>query len=242
MVPIRRRIFMRYAGLFISIILIFSVSCTSKNVTQDSIDIARPHIKISISFNSETYPWMMGKKYPTFAVWIEDQKSAISNTVYITGKAGENDWIGADERPGAIPVWYGVSKKEKLSPGKQNLDAVTGATPGGDVFDILWQIPESFKGKKVRVFLEANVSFDYNEYYIKTDDKNSKNYSDVNGQPSLIWASEIELKDKISETTPVIIGHGHVLGSDHKLDMDLSKVTTAKEIFNYIKFSYNPGK
>jgi len=39
----------------------------------------------------------------------------------------------------------------------------------------------------------------------------------------------------------VIAGRGHVLGSNHEIDPDLSTVTTAKDLFLDIRISYAPG-
>ena len=70
---------------------------------------------------------------------------------------------------------------------------MTGATPGGDVHSIRWEIPKKYNGKPLSVFIEANVSFDYNEFYVKDED--SPGYSDFNGQPSMVWRTVFPLDD-----------------------------------------------
>jgi len=116
---------------------------------------------------------------------------------------------------------------------------VTGATPGGDMHTIRWAIPEKYAGKNVMVFIEANVSLDYNEFYSKDED--SPGFSDVNGQPSVVWRTAFPVDDTPRQLTPDIIGHGHVLGKDSAIDPDMSGITTAAGLFNYIEISYQPG-
>jgi hypothetical protein len=46
----------------------------------------------------------------------------------------------------------------------------------------------------------------------------------------------------IEDLAPEIIGHGHVLGKDHRINPDVSTLITAKETFQYIGISYIPKK
>jgi len=214
-----------------------AISCASRS-EKGAVDTAKPYIKIDLTFNPDTYPWLMGKKYPTFAVWIEEKKSGYVHTIFVTGKAGKNKWMMADERPSSAPVWMGIRKKAAST---MEIDSVTGATPGGDGFTIYWQVPENLANRSVDIFLEGNVSFDYNAHYRKDAGKSDTGYSDVNGQPSLVWKGTINTGGGNSETVPVIIGHGSVLGTDSVIDSDLSRITSAKNIFSYIKYSYFTG-
>lgn len=149
----------------------------------------------------------------------------------------KKDWIGSKERPASVPVWYGVSKNNELQ-----VDALTGATPAGSSYEIKWQIPREMLNRKLTVFIEANVSFDYNDHYQKDASKDSPGFSDVNGQPSLIWKGYIWAGSKNSSVKPEIHGHGHVLGKDHKIYKDMSGITTAKNLFHYIKIIYDNGE
>ena len=106
---------------------------------------------------------------------------------------------------------------------------------------IYWQIPDKLKNKNINLFFEANIAFDYNYYYKKGTKKGSPGYNDVNGQPSLVWNSSFNLSNKFVSKVPKIIGHGHVLGKDHEIDKDISKITTAKNLFGQINFIYSPG-
>ena len=212
----------------------FLVNCSGfKERTVTDLECRR--LEISFSFNSDNYPWLLEKKYPQIAVWIKSE-TGDEQTLFVTQGAGKNDWYFADERPGSLPVWFGVKSKEE----KLNLDAVSGATPGGDSHVIYWPVPESYHNKNVTVFLEANVSFDYNEFYTKEKDK--PGFSDVNGQPSILWQVSFKIDGAPKGVTPEVIGHGHVLGENSNIDPDMSKITTALELFNYIHITYYPGR
>lgn len=219
--------------LLIPMVLLLLVNCSGLK-GQQAVDAHRKNMEIALSFNTEHYPWLMGTKYPQLAVWVETV-TGDRETVFVTQGAGKDKWMFADERPGALPVWAGVRT------GKQGLDidAVSGATPSGETHAIVWQIPEQYNGQKITVFIEANVSFDYNEFYTKAE--NTPGYSGVNGQPSVVWESSFLVDEAPKQIIPEIIGHGQVLGSNSAIDSVMSEVTTAAELFNYIKVSYYPG-
>ncbi|MFZ2631709.1 MAG: hypothetical protein WA081_08790 [Desulfosalsimonadaceae bacterium] len=219
--------------LLAPVLLILLVQCSGLK-EQKVTDAHRKYLEIALSFNTENYPWLMGTKYPQLAVWVASGDGG-HETVFVTQGAGKDNWMFADERPSALPVWAGV-RPQKQSP---EIDAVSGATPSGEVHTILWDIPKKYEGKDLTVFIEANVSFDYNAYYSK--DETSPGFSDVNGQPSVVWRSLLYIDDGPVQMTPEIVGHGHVLGKNSAIDPDMSKITTAAELFNYINISYHSG-
>jgi hypothetical protein len=224
---------MKKVIFFIPLVVFLLVHCSGLK-EQKTVDTHHKYMEISLSFNTEHYPWLLGTKYPQLAVWVETV-TGDRETVFVTQGAGENKWMFADERPGALPVWAGIR------PGNQgvDIDAVSGATPSGEVHAIVWQIPQKYDGKKISIFIEANVSFDYNDSYTK--DENDPGYSGVNGQPSVVWKSSFIVDDTPRQMTPEIIGHGQVLGNNSAIDSDMSGVTTAAELFNYMTFSYYPN-
>lgn len=214
-------------------VLVMLINCSGLK-EQKAADSHQQIIEVSLSFNTDSYPWLLGTKYPQLAVWVEDDNGDVE-TVFVTQGAGQDKWMFADSRPGALPVWSGFrSEKQGL-----DVDAVSGATPSGEVYTISWQIPEKYQGKNLTVFIEANVSFDYNDFYTK--EENNPGYSDVNGQPSVIWKSSFKVDDKPRQISPEIIGHGHVLGKNSEIDSDMSGITTAAELFNYMNITYHPG-
>lgn len=198
------------------------------------VDIHQRYMEVSLAFNTESYPWLLGTKYPQLAVWVASDDGD-PETVFVSQGAGKDKWMFADKRPGALPVWTGVRYGQQ----EIDIDAVSGATPSGEVHNIVWEIPEKYKGKNLTVFIEANVSFDYNDRYTK--DETDPGYSDVNGQPSVVWKSSFTVDDTPKALTPEISGHGHVLGKNSVIDSDMSGITTAVELFKYLKVSYQPG-
>ena len=229
----------KIAVFFILVLAI--VSCATSQVERDiiQIDPDRPHLVITMAYNSEVYEkpaFFLPKSYPTYAIWLKEKSTERVSTIYVTGKAGTNEWTMADSRPESIPVWYGVKSQENAE-SPLTVDAVSGATQEGEAAEILWQVPDDLIGKKIDLYIEANNSFDYNEYYTKSED--GPGYSGTNGQPSLIWHAELDLSESFSDPiTPEIIGHGHVLGSDHRIYADVSNITTARETFEYIGITY----
>ncbi len=217
-----------------------SINCAGAQAP-GGIDMSRPHLRITITFNPESYKSMMLKKlYPTYVLWVEEAESGMVKTVYVTAKAGKGKWFMADARPSSVPVWYGVRKKESLK-GPAVIDAVTSATPSGTMITHLWQVPDSMLGGKLTVYLEGNVSFDYNEFYRKDLPPENPLYSEVNGQPSLVWKAVVRAGVKPANDVFGLIGHGHVTGKNNDVDKDLSKITTAKRIFKDLQVSFAPG-
>jgi hypothetical protein len=81
---------------------------------------------------------------------------------------------------------------------------------------------------------------EYNAYYSKQ--KGAAGYSGDNGQPSLIWRAELDFSKTMDEhVSPEIIGHGSILGEDHQVDPDISKITTAQHTFSYMGIRYIDG-
>ena len=92
-------------------LLTMIVGCATAPVEKETvrIDPDRPHLAITLVYNLEVYEkpaFFLPKSYPTYAIWIEDKSMGSVRTVYVTGKAGKNEWTLADSRPESIPVWY----------------------------------------------------------------------------------------------------------------------------------------
>ncbi|MBT8372527.1 MAG: hypothetical protein KJO34_16285 [Deltaproteobacteria bacterium] len=221
--------------------MMMMVSCATSQVDQKTshIDPSRPHIVFTLVYNFEVYQkpsFFLSKSYPTYAIWLKEKSMQRVMTVYVTGKAGKGEWVMADSRPESVPVWYGIKSQEEAK-SQLTVDAISGATPSGEAAEIVWQVPENLVDKKIDIYIEANSSFDYNDYYKKQ--KGDPGYSGANGQPSLIWHALLDLSESTPDAvTPEIVGHGHVLGLDHQIDPDISKITTASETFQYIGIKY----
>ena len=217
------------------------LGCAAQQTTKDmtAIEPNPPYVEIKLTYNVDVYEkpsFFFPKSYPSYAIWIEEPNSGKIRTMYVTAKAGQNKWILADSRPESLPVWYGVQKKESAGYSSK-VDAVSGATQSGETAVIYWPLPLELLNKQVEIYLEANNSFDYNAYYSKNE--TAAGYSGANGQPSLVWKATLFLTDTdIEGVEPDIIGHGHALGEDHNLYPDVSRITSARETFQYIGISY----
>jgi hypothetical protein len=233
--------------LYALIMLIFlgMAGCVTEpeKLNWDNIDATKPYIEIILIYNFDVYEkplFFMPKSHPTYAIWVEESTSDRIRLIYITGKASQDSWWFADSRPEAIPVWDGVEKRTK-NQRALDIDAISGATPGGEMATILWPVPNDLLNRTVDVYIEANSSYDYNEYYCT--EQGSPGYSAENGQPSLIWKATLDLSDPAGmEVSPDIIGHGQVLGKDYNIDPDISKITTAAETFQDIRVRYISGR
>jgi hypothetical protein len=220
------------------------ISCAAAPETRDRppIDESQPYLEFKLTYNYAVYEKpsiFLPKSQPTFAIWLQEKGSGKVQTIYVTGKAAENKWILAESRPESIPVWYGVRQTAQEAPGEA-IDAISGATPSGDTVVIQWQVPERLRSRQANIFIEANSSYDYNDYY--SDQKDAAGYSGANGQPSLVWRAELDFsKSADGKIVPEIIGHGHLWGKNHKIYADISRVTTARETFSYMAIHFFRG-
>ena len=117
-----------------------------------------------------------------------------------------------------------------MSPEKaadKTFDAVTSATPKKSI--LAEQNNKKKKGKTYFVMSEVNQSFDYNEYWTKEN-------SDVNGQPSVIYAGQFTAQEKLNEFSLNFAGTGSIDGKSGAIDKSNdATLTTAKEIISNIK-------
>ena len=195
----------------------------------------KPYVEIQFSLNKDAYPMLLGflkTCYPQIAIWVSGSEVSFQKTIYVTDKGAHGSWTLADTRPSATPVWNGIRNKEK----QLDIDCISGATPSGELHTVTWQIPPELLCETIQIYIEANVSFDYNDYY--SDDENQEGYSGVNGQPSLVWKAELAVNNENSYQTPVLIGHGHVTGADDRIHNNLERITSARQLFHHIKVHY----
>ena len=206
--------------LILILILVIAISACAAPAPAPAPSAGSPEQAISVSFG-----YTDGLRYaPSYAIWVQDEAGNTA-TLYATGKAA----TGLENRPGALPVWKGVSEA----------DVTSGATPN-KVADLTLHIPAAFAGKKLKLFIEANASFDYNDYYAKALGPNDEGYSDVNGQPSAVWTADIDMSASGS-ATPTLAGMGDVLGADNELH-DAQHLTTAAELLTNIEITWEAGK
>ncbi len=215
--------------ILLTIVLVFIAACAAPPIQHGAVEPDKDHVAVTVIFNPEIYPHFFGVKYPQMAVWAKLKGKEEVRTIYVTEKGSKDSWTAADNRPSSVPVWYGVRKREAT---QLQVDAVSGATPGGKQFAIEWQVPDGWAGEKIEIYLEGNVSFDYNDTYLKDAPEGAPGFSGVNGQPSLIWQATLDTSLKNETPVPFeILGHGSTTGEDHEVAQDLAGITTAKDMF-----------
>jgi hypothetical protein len=158
-------------------------------------DTSKPYVTVSFAYAE-------GLRYPpSYAVWVEDEMGSTA-TLYATAKAA----TGLKNRPGALPVWSGL----------READVTSGATPK-EKDSLTLNIPDAFAGQKLTLFIEANASYDYNDYYADGLKQGDEGYNDVNGQPSAVWSAAVDMTAPSGAASPTLTGVGDVLGTDHEL-------------------------
>ncbi len=160
---------------------------------------------------------------PSFAVWAEYPDGSYES-VYATCKASKGYEDNVDTEAEGLPVWNGVREIEGLAPGDEELDAITTATPMRTGFIIHWEPLPLTPADTLRLFLEVNLPFDYNDYYTQN--------MGTNGQPSLIYGASFTLSpDSLTITLPPrIIGRSDPKGRNALVYTDRSGITTAQAI------------
>lgn len=205
-------------------------------------------------YQSEPQPLFLGLSYrstPQVAFWLEDMQGNYIDTLYVTKKLSHAGFRLSDDifskaeirRPEALPYWTHKRGKDygggKLTPGSSNtdLDGVTAATPLGH-YDI--RSVSSSDNQQLRVMMEINRSYDFNEYYHKDRYPNDPVYSGSgsSGQPSLIYEAVVSGDDDNGIYLMKVIGHGHYSGKDGKLYRDLAGIDTALQLIQRVVVSF----
>lgn len=176
----------------ITILLLTAVLLTACTAHAPEADLTKPNATVSLSYAD-------GLKYaPSFAVWIEDEAGNTA-TLFATSKVA----TGLKNRPEALPVWTGI----------READAASGATPK-DKAALTLNIPDDFAGEPLKIFIEANASYDFNDFYAEGIAEGAEGYSGVNGQPSEIWTANIDTAQP-GIASFELTSSGDVLGADH---------------------------
>jgi hypothetical protein len=129
-----------------------------------------------------------------------------------------------------LPIWKGI----------READVTSGATPKSNA-ELALNIPDAFVGGKLTLFIEANASFDYNDYYAEDLSEGDQGYSDVNGQPSALWSVEINTSAESGSLSPDLLGTGEVLGADHELHTS-EHLTSAASLLSNIQVAWKMGE
>ncbi len=204
----------KIAAIIILLLCIALLPACAKHAPE--ADLSKPHVTVSLSYAD-------GLKYaPSFAVWVEDEAGNAA-TLFATDKIA----TGLKNRPEALPVWTGL----------READAASGATPK-DKAGLTLNIPDEFAGKKLKIFVEANASYDYNDFYAEGLEEGAAGYSGVNGQPSVVWTADMDTAQSGSATLEMTAA-GDVLGADHDLN-GTTNITTP--VLTEVKVEWELGQ
>jgi hypothetical protein len=182
-----------------------------------------------------------------FAVWLEDPGGGYLTTLYVTdfiGRRGGGNRsadpdidTGDGNRLNALPVWahrrnvvdhtFGIANvyppSSSHSSYPADMDAVSQATPGAGPRTMAWPMTGLPSGE-CRVWIEANESFDFNDFY---------HFSFYRGQPSVVWTAGF-LTTGAPDTGMVLdyAGYGSTDGSNGDVHPPDSTITTAEDLLD----------
>ena len=193
-------------------------------------------IEVSFRINEELVRQSVYGESPTIAIWIEDAGTGTTQTIFVTNRAGMEDWEGKAEVPSALPKWFEISQNEpQIHNSHENeiplTDAVTGATPKPGYFSTRVKVEP---GSTWYCWIEVNLAGDYNDYYQEYDRENKMTDEYGTGQPALVYKAKIKAVEGNS-VVPEIVGMSVIDSNDGKIIQPLEGITTAKYILEEIK-------
>ena len=165
-------------------------------------------IEFKIHINEKLVKESTFGESPTFAIWLENPQTGLTQTVFVTNRAGKDDWEGKAAVPVALPKWFEVNEKGKLAKnqlGSKTIpdhDAITGATPKPGYFSTRFRVAT---GSKWICWIEVNLAGDFNDTFKEYDEvaKLSDDYK--TGQPALLYKAQIEASND-NMVIPEIVG------------------------------------
>jgi len=201
-------------------------------------------VKVGEKYRDRSIPFFFGKEIsspPQFVFWLESPEGEYLETIFVTAKTGFPILYPDDKfrsnivyRQEAFPYWlHKRNKKLENKEALSTIDGITGATPHAH-FNIETNTPN--KLKKFRVLAEVNRSFDFNDYYTKEKYPGDPIYNGDGypGQPSIIYAVNIDLTSNNKTFVMKPIGHGHYSGANGKLYTDMTGIDSALDIFQRV--------
>ncbi len=167
------------------------------------------------------------KKGPQIAAWAEDGNGRYIGTIIVSGKTAEKKWISAPDegRPESLPVW-----SEKSGGCFDPADTVTaaslnsGKTKTGSHFTLT--------GGRYKVYLEVNLSYDWNSVWAKNLPEDNPLYNGVNGQPSLVYCADLDYSQGPAEVKMIPVGTGDPRGRNGAITESLEGLDTALSILD----------
>ena len=216
------------AGIIIGGLVIFAFARTWN----------KTELEFLIHINEELVQQSVFGESPTFAIWLEDPDNGQTYTAYATRRVAMGDWEGKADVPVALPLWSEINRAEKknrsgdAAPAGDELIS-TGATPLPGYFRTRVRVKP---GSKWIIWIEYNLSGDFNETYMEFNPETNIEDEYSTGQPALLLRAEIEaVKDRV--VVPEISGMCVFNPENKVLVVPLQGITTAAEVLDEISIS-----
>lgn len=226
---IKRGMILLTVGFLVALIIAGTVIAKTWGRTQLQIDIHQNKKIIHLSNFAEP---------PQFAIWLENPLTKELKTVFVTHRVAKGDWEGKANVPVALPLWFKLFRGERKTgetnaAGKNSDLAISGATPKSDYFSIRVEVePQS----EWVCWIEMNLAGDFNDAYPEIDLKTLREDEYSNGQPALIFKSDIKVIENM-KFIPDIISQSTWTKGIVNVEPVNSGITTAKDVFDDITIS-----
>jgi len=193
----------------------------------------KTELEFRIHINEKIVKESVFGESPTFAIWLEEPETGLTQTIFVTNRAGLGDWEGKTSVPVALPKWFEVNDTEQHSKGllrnkiPEGL-TITGATPKPGYFSTRVRVAP---GSRWICWIEVNLAGDYNDKYKEYDDvaKTSDDYK--TGQPALLYKGEIKAI-RGNMVAPMIAGMCLLDQQGKAIITTPAGITTANDIFD----------
>lgn len=198
----------------------------------------KTELEFLIHINEELVQQSVFGESPTFAIWLEDPDNGQTYTAYATRRIATGDWEGKADVPVALPLWTEINKAEKKNrsgdAGMAEDELIsTGATPLPGYFRTRVRVKP---GSKWIIWIEYNLSGDFNETYLEYNPETHVEDEWGMGQPAMVFKAEMEaVKDRV--VIPEIAGMCSFDPEGKVLVEPLHGITTAVEVLDEISIS-----
>jgi hypothetical protein len=198
----------------------------------------RTMIQIDIHQNKKVIYLSNFAEPPQFAIWLENPATKELKTVFVTHRVAKGDWEGKANVPVALPQWFKLFKDIKKSSegsvqSKRSYMAISGATPKGDYFSLRVEVEP---GSEWICWIEMNLAGDFNDAFPEIDVKTLREDEFSNGQPALIFRSDIKAVEGM-KFIPSIISQSTWNKGVVTIEPVSDGITTAKNVFDDIQIS-----
>ncbi len=200
----------------------------------------RAILELDVSQDTELILQSYFGKPAQLAVWLEDPLDGSRRTLFVTRCAGAGAWNGKSESPDSLPRWYEVYREETGNRGypRPEAPAPDGVTrPTSTERDFRWTT-DLEPGRRWILWIEVNISADFNERFPQVDEASGYVDTDYAGQPSLLYRAEITVTPG-ARFVPELFGRT-VPGTTGEVTRDLAGITTARDVLEAVEIRVLP--